>query len=134
MSNQLNLREGEKLVKPVANRQEKYAAKNNATAIGLRFTDMKTAMDTNQASVQQVIHDHQKFVRDTLDIYGIAAIFSVPYQAVCMKCYGKQNRFGGLTLTNEITRILNDYSAQGLTEDMLKAIGAHFSVAWEAPA
>jgi hypothetical protein len=133
MSNQLTEKEGEKMVKPVANRQDKYAAKNNATAIGLRFTDMKASMDTNQAGVQQAIHDHQKFVRDTLDSYGVAAIFSVPYQAVCMKCYGKANRFGGLTLTNEIGRVLDDYSAQGLTEDVLKAIGTHFGVTWSAP-
>jgi hypothetical protein len=133
MSNQLKEKEGEKLVKPYQQRADKYAAKNNATAVVLRFTDMKDSMDVNAGAVQQTIFNHQKFVRDTLDSYGIAAVFTVPYQAVCMKCYGKANRFGGLTLSNEITRVLNDYSAQGLDEDVLVAIGTHFGVTWTAP-
>jgi hypothetical protein len=94
---------------------------------------MKVSMDTNAGAVQQSIFDVQKMVRDTLDGYGIAAILSGAYQAVGMKCMGKANRFAGTTLTNEITRVLNDYVLAPLDEDVLAAIGLYFGVVWTAP-
>lgn len=120
------------MVKGATERNAKYAAKNDADAVRIRFSNLKASMDTNTQSKQAEITVIQTDVRGILDAYGIAAIFSVPYQAVGMKCYGKSNRFGGLTLTNEITRVLNDYDAQGLDADVLAAIGALFGVSWSA--
>ena len=121
------------MVKAFAQRAAKYAAKNSADAVRIRFADMKVSMDANAASVQQTIYDTQKMVRDTLDSYGIAAIFSGAYQAVGMKCMGKANRFAGATLSNEISRVLDDYATQGLNDDVLAAIGLYFGVVWTAP-
>jgi hypothetical protein len=121
------------MVKGYAQRAAKYAAKNSADAVRIRFADMKVSMDTNAGAVQSTIYDTQKMVRDTLDSYGVAAILSGAYQAVGMKCMGKKNRFASVTLTNEITRVLNDYSVQGLDEDVLAAIGLYFGVVWTAP-
>ena len=118
------------MVKSAAQRTAKYVAKNDSEAIRIRFANLKVSMEANGASKQAEIADLQGQTRDILDAYGIAAIFTVPYQAACMKCYGKANRFGGLTLTNEITRVLNDYQVQGLNTEVLVSIGQIFNVTW----
>jgi hypothetical protein len=121
------------LVKDATTRTTKYQAKNDADAVRIRFTNLKASMDTNVQSKQAEIADIQASVRDVLDSAGIAAILSVPYQAVGMKLYGLSNRFGGVTFQNEAKRYLDNYSSMGLTEDVLIAIAALFGVTWSAP-
>ena len=121
------------MVKDATRRNAKYAAKNDPDAIRIRFANQKADMDTNQQSKQAEIAGHQAQVRTILDSLGIAAIMSVPYQAVCMKLYGLHNRFGGNTFLNEAARYLNNFSSMGLDEDALVAIAQLFNVTWTAP-
>lgn len=122
-----------KLVKGATERNAKYAGKNDADATRIRFANLKTSMDTNAASKQAEIADIQGQVRDILDSAGIAAILSVPYQAVGMKLYGLSNRFGGVTFQNEAKRYLDNFSSMGLVESVLVAIAQIFNVTWAAP-
>lgn len=121
------------MVRDAASRSTKYAAKNDPDAIRIRFANLKDSMDKAQESKQAEIALLQQDVRDILDSAGIAAIMSVPYQAVAMKLYGLSNKFKGLTFGNEATRALNNFSTMGLDEDVLVAIAQLFNVTWEAP-
>lgn len=122
------------MVKGATERNAKYVGKNDADATRIRFANLKTSMDTNAASKQAEIADIQAQVRTILDSAGVAAILSVPYQAVGMKLYGLSNRFGGATFAAEATRYLNNFSSMGLTEAVLVAIAQIFNVEWSAPA
>jgi hypothetical protein len=82
------------IVKSVADRQDKYAAKFDATVIASRYTATATLAKAKAALMQSALQGVNSSVRAFLSAAGILPIQTVLYQSYGMKLFGICVKFG----------------------------------------